>query len=53
MQLLFIHSDHLEFAVTEQAGPDELAATVGNEVGDKPAKPRYLPRYVSAHPDFT
>lgn len=52
MRLLFIHSDHLEFEVTEQAGPDELTETVANEVGDKPAKPRYLPRYVSAHPDF-
>ncbi len=50
--LRFIHSDHLEFEVTEQAGPDELAETVANEVDDKPAKPRYLSRYVSAHPDF-
>jgi threonyl-tRNA synthetase len=29
MRLLFIHSDHLEFEATEQAGPDDLAETEG------------------------
>lgn len=29
MRLLFIHSDHLEFEATEQAGPDEMAETEG------------------------
>ncbi|WP_267900519.1 His/Gly/Thr/Pro-type tRNA ligase C-terminal domain-containing protein [Halocatena pleomorpha] len=31
---------------------DALAETVANDVGDKPAKPRHLPRYVSDHPEF-
>lgn len=90
MRLLFIHSDHLEFEVTEQAGPDGLAGTEGvpmegameecatvfisvngsgqdddielsiddlavavlDDIGDKPAKPWYLPRYISDRPDF-
>jgi threonyl-tRNA synthetase len=29
MRLLFIHSDHLEFETTDQAGPDGLAETEG------------------------
>lgn len=37
----------------EELTIDELAATVLDEVGDKPAKPRYLSRYVSDHPDFS
>lgn len=33
--------------------PDELRETVLSEVGDLPKRPRYLPRHVSSHPDFT
>lgn len=36
----------------EELSINDLATTVLEEVGDKPAKPRYLPRYVSDHPDF-
>jgi threonyl-tRNA synthetase len=32
---------------------DELLETVDEEVGDLPRRPRYLPRYVSTHPNFT
>ncbi len=32
---------------------DELAATVLDDVGEKPNKKRYLPRHVSNHPNFT
>ncbi|MFB6353756.1 MAG: threonine--tRNA ligase [Halobacteriales archaeon] len=37
---------------TEMA-PEELLATVDDEVGELPRRPRYLPRYVSRHPNFT
>jgi threonyl-tRNA synthetase len=33
--------------------PDALLETVDDEVGDLPRRPRYLPRHVGDHPNFT
>jgi threonyl-tRNA synthetase len=49
-----------EFGVNQRASGDEtdmtfeeLVATVEEDVGDLPRRPRYLPKHVSDHPHFT
>jgi len=49
-----------EFGVNQRASGDEtdmtfeeLVATVEEDVGDLPRRPRYLPKHVSGHPHFT